>query len=128
MDSDYNDFVKNYLEKISKKSRKYVKYTILSLHDDCTRRDVMYKHAPPFVECKPEDPIHQPLNNDLEEEEYLREDSDDRHIIHFQEVTAVSADALHQTTIIRELPWVVVVGDYSYSSDEGVSYQEGKQH
>lgn len=109
MDSDYNDFVKNYLKNISKTCQKYVKYTVLSLHDDGTRRDVVDEHAPSLVEAKPEDPINQPLDNDLEEEEDLREDSDDRHIVHFEEVTAVSADPLHQTKITMVLPWVVVI-------------------
>lgn len=67
------------------------------MYEYARRRHIMYQHTPPLIKSQPKDPIHQQLNDELEQEEHLRHSPQDAQVVDLREVTPVGADVVEQT-------------------------------
>ena len=66
------------------------------------RRHIMNEHRSSLIKTKPKDPIHNKFDDELKQEENLRDRPQYTQIVNFRKITAVGTDVVQQTTFISE--------------------------
>jgi len=71
------------------------------MYEYTRRRHVMNEHRSSLIKSKPKDPIHNNFNDELKQEENLRDRPQNTQIVNLREIIAISTDVVQQTRYIR---------------------------